>query len=126
VLAGLFVAADVVVDRLVADSPGTLHHPRPLVLMVPALILVAVLWRVRDQIGSLGRLGVGMCATGGIANMACTVADPQGVSDYIRFQLSHYLILINAADILILAGLGLVLASTMASYTQRLRRRATA
>jgi len=99
VLAGLFIAADVAVDRALADSPGTLHHPRPLLLMLPALVLVAVLWRARDQVGTLGRIGVGMCATGGIANMVCTAVDGDGVSDYIRFQISHYLIVINLADL---------------------------
>jgi hypothetical protein len=122
VLAGLFIAVDVVVDRMVADSPGTLHHPRPLLLMLPALLLVAVLWRARDQVGTLGRVGVAMCTTGGVANMVCTLVDGDGVSDYIRFSVSHYLIVINLADILIVAGLVLVLVSTLAAYGGRLRR----
>lgn len=121
----MFIAADVVVDRLLADSPGTLHHHRPLALMLPALVLVAVLWRARNQLGGLGRLGVALCATGGVANMACSVANGQGVSDYIRLEISHYLIVINAADILIVAGLAMVLAATMASYGQRLLGRPT-
>jgi hypothetical protein len=124
VLAGLFIAADVAVDQALADSPGTLHHPRPLLLMLPALVLVAVLWRARDQVGTLGRIGVGMCATGGIANMVCTAVDGDGVSDYIRFQISHYLIVINLADILIVAGLALVLLATLAAYGGRARRAA--
>ena len=123
-LAGLFIAADVAVDQALADSPGTLHHPRPLLLMLPALVLVAVLWRARDQVGTLGRIGVGMCATGGIANMVCTAVDGDGVSDYIRFQISHYLIVINLADILIVAGLALVLLATLAAYGGRARRAA--
>ena len=122
VLAGLFIAVDVVVDRMVADSPGTLHHPRPLLVMLPALLLVAVLWRARDQVGTLGRGGVAMCTTGGVANMVCTLVDGDGVSDYIRFNVSHYLIVINLADILIVAGLVLVLVSTLAAYGGRLRR----
>lgn len=122
VLAGLFIAVDVVIDRMMADDPGTLHHPRPVLLMVPALLLVAVLWRARDQIGTVGRVGVIFCTTGGLANMICTVVDGDGVSDYIRFTISHYLIVINAADVLILAGLALVLVSTLAAYGGRLRR----
>ena len=124
VLAGLFVAADVALDRLLADRSGTLHHPRPLLVMLPALVLIAVLWHVRDQLGSLGRAGVAMCATGGAANVACTITDRAGVSDYIRFQISHYLIVVNAADVLIAIGLGLVIISTLAAYTHRLRRAA--
>ena len=104
-LAGVFIAVDVVVDLMLADSPGTLHHPRPLLLMLPALLLVAVLWRARDQVGTLGRVGVGLCTTGGVANMVCTVVDGDGIRDCIRFNLSHYLIVINLADILIVTGL---------------------
>jgi lipoprotein signal peptidase len=124
VLAGLFVLADVVFDRLVADRAGTLHHPRPLLLMLPALVLIVLLWRVRDQLGHLGRAGVAMCVTGGAANIACTITDREGVSDYIRFQVSHYLIVINAADMLIAVGLAMVVVSTLAAYTHRLRRAA--
>lgn len=123
-LACIFVLADVVFDRLVADRAGTLHHPRPMLVMLPALVLIALLWRVRGQLGQLGRAGIALCATGGAANIACTVTDREGVSDYIRFQVSHYLIVVNAADVLIASGLAMVIASTLAAYTHRLRRAA--
>jgi hypothetical protein len=56
--------------------------------------------------------------------MVCTAVDGDGVSDYIRFQISHYLIVINLADILIVAGLALVLLATLAAYGGRARRAA--
>ena len=123
-LAGIFVLADVVFDRLVADRAGTFHHPRPMLIMLPALVLIALLWRVRDQLGQMGRAGIALCATGGAANIACTVTNREGVSDYIRFQVSHYLIVVNAADVLIAIGLAMVVVSTLAAYTHRLRRAA--
>ena len=82
-------------------------------MVVPALFLVAYVWRARRRFGRTGQAGVVLCAGGAAANLACLVVDPSGVSDYIDIPVGGYLIVFNAADIALLSGLALAAGSLL-------------
>jgi lipoprotein signal peptidase len=121
--AGAFAAADMLIDRILADHAGTYHHARPLLLVIPAVTLAALLWATRSQLGRWGRAGALLTLAGALGNAASLVADPAGVSDYLAAQIGRYLLVGNIADLAILAGLVLVLASALRVYAVRAARR---
>ena len=118
--AGAFVAVDVLIDHVMATAPGTYHHARPAALAVPALAMAAILWSTRSQLGAAGRLGALLTLAGAVGNAACLVIDPAGVSDYLGAQVGRYLVVVNVADLAIVAGLVLVLCSAIRIYAARL------
>ena len=109
-----FVAADAMADHVVSGSPGTYHHPRPAIIVVPAAAFALIAWLKRSQFSSGGRVGLTLCLLGAAANAASLMTNQSGVSDYLNIQLSHYLITFNAADVAMGVGLMLILGSIAA------------
>jgi lipoprotein signal peptidase len=109
----VIVAGSVAIDGAVANDAGTFHHARPPLTVVPALLLVAYVWRVRAKFSTAAQAGIVLCAGGAIANFASLVVDPAGVSDYIHVPVGGYLIVLNVADIALMSGLAIVTGSVL-------------
>jgi lipoprotein signal peptidase len=109
----LFAAVAVAIDRVVAHDEGVYHHAKPPLIVIVALVLVGYVWHSRTRFTRMGRAGLTLCMAGAIANSACLVLDPSGVSDYIDVRVGDYLITFNIADIALLCGLAIIAGSVL-------------
>jgi lipoprotein signal peptidase len=115
----LFVVADVTLDLALSDSSTTLHHPRPLPMLLPVLLLSVLLWRTSGQLGPAGRVGAAIVLSGAAANAACSVVDREGVADYIYFVRGDRALVVNLADLVIVSGFLICFVAAMAIWTMR-------
>lgn len=102
---------NVIADHQLAHHLGTFHHARSALLVLPVITLASLAWWRRDELSPLGRAALALTLTGVATNAINLITDPAGVSDYITVYLSHYLIAFNPADIAILTGFMIMLAS---------------
>jgi len=115
----LFVVADVALDAAVSDNSTTLHHPRPLPMLLPVLLLSVLLWRTSYQLGAAGRIGAAIVLAGAAANAACSVVDREGVADYIYVVHGDTALVINIADVVIVSGFLVCLGAATVIWTMR-------
>ena len=114
-----FVFADVALDFALSDRSETLHHPRPLPMLLPVLLLGVLLWRTSHQLGTAGRIGAAIVLAGAAANAACSVIDSQGVADYIYFVHGDKALVVNIADLVIATGFLTCFAAALSIWTMR-------
>ena len=114
-----FVVADVALDFALSDSAGTLHHPRPLPMLLPVLLLGWLLWRTSHQLGTAGRVGAAIVLAGAAANAACAVVDREGVADYLYFVRGDKALVVNIADLVIVSGFLICFAAALSIWSMR-------
>jgi lipoprotein signal peptidase len=114
-----FVVADVTLDFALSDSSTTLHHPRPLPMLLPVLLLGVLLWRTSHQLGTAGRIGAAIVLAGAAANAACSVTDRDGVADYIYFVHGTTALVVNIADLVIVSGFLVCFGAALTIWTMR-------
>ena len=113
-IVAVIVTVCIAIDRALARDPGTYHHARSPLVIVPALLLAAYLWHARARFSKTGQVGLSLCAGGAAANLVCLLLDHAGVSDYIDLRVGHYMIVLNTADIALLSGAAIVACSMLA------------
>jgi lipoprotein signal peptidase len=116
---GILVAGTVVAATLVHDAlvPSRLSHPRPLPLLVAALVVAAALLVLAPRARSIPlTVGAGIAAGGALATAIAGVAWQGGVPN----PLAGGGIAFNVADVAIAVGDALMIAAALVrAWTQR-------